>query len=367
MLFTFPIYMSCVDRLAAISRQLGPGGMTIIVDHADQLKHATSLASKSGNGNKPLVYLRMNLGNDGVGVPADSPDCVRLIDQLLLSDTVGSFLFRGVYAHTNRSYETRQNWEAIDMLDAEFRALRGVAQMIRQKRPNHPLTLSAGSTPAVTALQHPCFSDSSSSPGGEDAEVPIINLCQLFQEVQREGITVEVHAAVYPTLDLQQLATHARDSRFLRSEAIAISVLVEVCSLYPGRGPNGTTEALINAGTLALAREPCVDMGSPPGEHYGNWGIVTPWNCARQPVPGPEFPAKHGGWQVSKVTQEHGILRWVGPKEDEISLCLGQRLRVWPNHACITGAGHGCYLVVDSRFQGREDEIVDVWSRWTDL
>jgi D-serine deaminase-like pyridoxal phosphate-dependent protein len=38
-------------------------------------------------------------------------------------------------------------------------------------------------------------------------------------------------------------------------------------------------------------------------------------------------------------------------------------VKIWPNHACIAGAGYGWYLVVDSEREGNEDEIVDVWVR----
>jgi D-serine deaminase-like pyridoxal phosphate-dependent protein len=39
-------------------------------------------------------------------------------------------------------------------------------------------------------------------------------------------------------------------------------------------------------------------------------------------------------------------------------------LEIWPNHACITGARFGWYLIVDSSKEVKEDEIVDVWPRW---
>lgn len=76
------------------------------------------------------------------------------------------------------------------------------------------------------------------------------------------------------------------------------------------------------------------------------------------------FPVEHGGWQVGRISQEHGILVWKGEKEDEVKLEFGQRVRVWPNHSCIAGAGYKHYLVVDSRRVGKEDEVVDVWERW---
>ncbi|KAK6070411.1 d-serine dehydratase [Seiridium cupressi] len=361
LLFAFPIFSSCVDRLAAISAQLGPNGLTVMVDHSDQLKYLTSLASKSGH--PPPVFLKINVGNDRAGVVPGSACCSRLIDQLLVSEAVGSCVFLGVYTHASQSYETRADWEALEFLGLELSSLQSVAYAIRKERPHHPLVLSVGATPTVSCLQHPSFAETEPQSTGPNVDTITDKLSNLIQDLRRNNFVLEVHAGVYPTLDLQQLAAHSRDSRFLSSAAIAISVLVEVCSLYPGRGPNGTTEALINAGTLALAREPCVDKGNPPGQHYNNWGIVTPWNCEQQLLPGPDFPAKHGGWQVGKVTQEHGILRWVGAAEHEAELYIGQRLRVWPNHACITGAGHQWFLVVDSRNQGREDEIIDVWRR----
>jgi D-serine ammonia-lyase len=59
-----------------------------------------------------------------------------------------------------------------------------------------------------------------------------------------------------------------------------------------------------------------------------------------------------------------GILSWKGSKEDEVPLQVGQRLRIWPNHACVAGAGHGCYLIIDSSKEENPDVILDVWTRW---
>ncbi|ORY54819.1 putative serine dehydratase domain-containing protein [Pseudomassariella vexata] len=360
-LYCLPIYTSCVDRLAQVSAQLGPNGLTVMVDHPDQLKYLTLLASKSGN--PPLVFLKINVGSNRAGVFPGSAMCNFLVDKLLVSEAVGSCVFLGVYTHASKSYETRDDWQALDFLGLEFNELYDVARVVRKERPNHPLVLSVGATPTATSLQHPDFDDpAAATTNGPNAQTS--KLASLIQTLKQDGFTLEVHAGVYPTLDIQQLAAHSRDSKFLNSNAIAISVLVEVASLYPGRGPHGTTEALVNAGTLAIGREPCKDMGSPAGIHYSNWGIVSPWNAEKQPSPGKNFPAEHGGWQIGQITQEHGILTWVGEKEDEVPLYVGQRLRVWPNHACITSAGHAWYLIVDSRNQGRKDEIVDVWVRW---
>jgi D-serine ammonia-lyase len=80
-------------------------------------------------------------------------------------------------------------------------------------------------------------------------------------------------AGNYPVNGLQQLATGCIEEtdQFLR-------ILAEVCSVYPERN-----EAIINAGAIALSREP----GPFPG--YGRL------------VSRPE-------WHVGRLSQEHGIL-----------------------------------------------------------
>lgn len=215
-----------------------------------------------------------------------------------------------------------------------------------------------GATPTATALQHPELTATA------PVDTQVASLASLLRDLKQEGLELEVHAGVYPTLDLQQLATHARDNTLLSSSSIGVSVIAEVASLYQGRGEGGTTEALINAGSIALGREPCKEDGE---GHYSGWGLVMPWGDAElaklDPAP-KDFPAVHGGWQVGRISQEHGILVWKGDKEKEVALEFGQRVRLWPNHSCIAGAGYDHYLVVDSRREGKEDEVVDVWERW---
>ncbi|KAK8064806.1 hypothetical protein PG994_007444 [Apiospora phragmitis] len=364
LLFAFPIYSTCVDRLAPISAQLGPGGLSVMVDHPDQIKHLTALASKSGN--PPLVFLKVNCGSDRAGVVPDTPECNSLIDKLLVSEAVGSCEFLGVYAHTSQSYETRSDWKALEYLRDRVRRRLPRSPGGSQRTARPPLIIAVGDVTPTPGFSEPAPARGNPS---TPSEALVNKMSDLIATLKTENLTLEAHAGVYTTLDMQQLASHARSSDYLNSAALALTVLVEVVSLYPQRNSanGGTAEALINGGTLALAREPCKDKGSPPGQHYSAWGLVSPWNCGGQPVPGPGFPAEHEGWEVGRVTQEHGILTWAGSPEEQkrAPLYVGQRLRVWPNHACITGAQHGWYLIVDSRNRGREDEIVDVWPRWS--
>lgn len=330
-----------------------------MVDHEEQVKLLTQLASKAG-GNRPLVFLKVNMGSNRAGVIPGSASCASLVNALLLAEAVGACVFWGVYSHAGHSYASRRDWEAMGVLGAEFAALHDVATAIRKDRPEHPLVLSVGATPTTTTLHHPDF-----AAGAEDTTATTGRIKDLIARMRADGLALEVHAGVYPTLDMQQLAAHACDATYLNADAVAVTVLAEVASVYPGRGADGSTEAVVNAGCLALGREPCEDMGEVKGQHYNSWGILKPWAGVDNVVPGPGFPAVHGGWQVARISQEHGVLAWRPVSGvPETRLDVGQRVRIWPNHSCITGAGHPWYLVVDSRNAGREDEVVDVWVRW---
>lgn len=330
-----------------------------MIDHPEQLPCVEAIFQASGN--VPLIFMKVDMGYKRAGVAPNTPECEVLIERLLAQHGVGKSVFHGIYAHAGNSYETREDWEALGHLALEFKALEEVAGVIRAKSPEHHLTLSVGASPTATSLQHPALTGEATNSSSSSAAVSSITT--FLHTLKSQNYTLEVHAGVYPVLDLQQLATHARDTTLLAASSIAISALVEIASLYPGRGPNGTTEALVNAGCLAFGREPCADMGADKGRHYAGWGIVMPWGV-ENPVPGSGFPAVHGGWQLGKVSQEHGILRWLGEPGDEVPLRFGQRVRIWPNHACVAGAGFDKYLIVDSRRTGKEDEVVDVWPRW---
>lgn len=332
-----------------------------MIDHPSQLDHVDAIFHQSGH--KPQVFMKVDMGYRRAGVIPGTDPCPELVDAILKHESTGTLSFLGIYAHAGQSYQAREDWKALDYLIAEFKSLEEVAGVISEKAPGHPLVLSVGASPTATALQHPSIGSAASS-SGHDANEAVEKVNAYLEGLKEKNYSIEVHAGVYPVLDLQQLATHARSPAFLTSDSLALTILVEVASLYESRGPSGTVEALINAGCLALGREPCADMGEEKGKHYNGFGVLMPWDGLDNEVPGPEFPAKHGGWQVGKVSQEHGILRWQGDPKDLVPLQFGQKVRVWPNHACVAGAGFDKYFIVDSRREGHADEIVDVWPRW---
>lgn len=213
-------------------------------------------------------------------------------------------------------------------------------------------TLSVGATPTTTSAQN-LLSTSPASPQDRDA---ISDAQTLITRIQKRH-DLELHAGVYTTNDLQQLATHATP------HPIGLRILAEVLSTYPtGRS---SPEALIGAGSLALGREPCAA--------YPGWGVVAgdPWGAEGGDTVYDVDMEEGGreGWYVGRVSQEHGVLVWEGRGGVTRGLRVGQKVLVWPNHACIAGAHFGWYLVVDSGAGevdggGRKGtEVVDVWVR----
>lgn len=322
-----------------------------MVDHPDQLNLLPSFLEAGAH--PPRIFVKIDTGYHRAGVEPATQACSVLLTSVITSTRQGHCVLHGLYSHASQSYNAADTTAALSFLGQEFRGLLRVIQQV----PNllldaEELVLSVGATPTATTIQH------LDQPGDDDTPA-LKEMSSLLTEMRSAGYALEIHAGVYPTLDLQQLATHARDDSLMTHSDIAITVLAEVASLYPGRGAAGTAEALVTAGCLALGREPVQG-----GKDYAGWGIVAPWHgYAGHKVPGPDFPGVNGGWQVGRISQEHGILTWVGRKEDELPLKVGQKVRIWPNHSCIAGAGFEYYLVVDSRRKGKEDEIVDVWRR----
>ena len=210
------------------------------------------------------------------------------------------------------------------------------------------ISLSIGATPTATAMQNLL----DGTEGGKKYKAIL--------ERVKSSFAVEIHAGVYPVMDMQQLATRARpqhslnepEQSLLSYRDLGLRILVEVASVYPDRGEK--PEALVAAGSIALGREPC--------KSYDGWAVVTPWPATSS---GQHYDPEgsRAGWIVGRISQEHGILTWEGPTDGMRQLSFGEKLLLWPNHACIAGVNFGWYLVVDSDSDD-PDRVHDVWLRW---
>lgn len=162
--------------------------------------------------------------------------------------------------------------------------------------------------------------------------VPIVSMGSsptALHAVTLTGVT-EVRAGVYMFGDLFQaeIATHGLDD-------IAVTVLTSVIGRRPGR-------LLIDAGGLALSKDRSTE-GRP--KDYG-FGLALDLAGARG----------YGDAVVRRAYQEHGVVE-LDPNRP-VAFKVGDKLRIAPNHTCMTAAAHDRYHVVD----GGQD-VVAVWPR----
>jgi D-serine deaminase-like pyridoxal phosphate-dependent protein len=300
----------------------------------------------------PMIHIKIDMGGRRAGVIRGSNLFNEVVKESLSQHKAGHIKLCGLYSHAGHSYGGDSQIAAMAMLRDELVALQAASEDISRafQSPFSPLILSVGATPTALSIQNIV---DNSPPEQSEVKSAADDLQSLIKNIKATKNIVEIHAGVYPTLDLQQLAAHSLSTSLLSWSDIAFTVLAEVLSVYPSRGEHSTPEALIGAGGLALGREFC--------KAYPGMAMLTPWN--RQT----EMPRcdveQHKGWIVGRFAQEHGILTWTGEPSAVDELEVSQKVRLWPNHACITGSHFGWYFVVDSSRKGKEDEIVDIWTK----
>lgn len=356
-LYGIPLPPSRTEQLAYLGQKLGSGSISVLVDNVSQLQAAR--AFKDIAGFQLRVFVKIDTGYHRAGVEVGSEKFKRLIAKILDEESRGTVDLLGFYSHAGHSYGGDSVLSAMKLLIVELEGLEKAANYASAARDHAPRSqkyvLSVGATPTATSIENMLegSAPAESPMGGEIAKLKAV--------IERIHATyaIEIHAGVYPFLDMQQLATQAspsaapgnpeHDTSGLSTDDIALTIMAEVVSVYESRD---CPEALIAAGSLALGRDPC--------KPYSGWGIVSDWG----------MPTNNGegrsGWQVGRISQEHGILTKDSQRESHelADLKIGRKVRVWPNHACVAGAGFGWYVVVDSSLpEERRDEIVDIWVR----
>ncbi len=216
---------------------------------------------------------------------------------LAIAERLGPRL-AGVMTHAGHSYAGRSLADMARIAEAERAGVVQAAERLRAAGHAAPI-VSMGSSP--TALHAASLA----------------------------GVT-EVRAGVYMFGDLFQaeIGTHGL-------EDIAVTVLTSVIGRRPGR-------LLVDAGGLALSKDRSTEAAP---KDYG-FGLVLDLHGR------PAF----GETIVRRAYQEHGLIE--PDAAHPIDLPVGGKLRIAPNHTCMTAAAHDRYHVTD----GGED-IVAIWPR----
>jgi D-serine deaminase-like pyridoxal phosphate-dependent protein len=242
----------------------------------------------------PRALIEIDTGESRGGVTPDEDDLLRIATAL------GPRL-AGVMTHAGHSYSGRSIGDMVRIAEAERAGVVRAAERLRDAGHAAPV-VSMGSSP--TALHAETLA----------------------------GVT-EIRAGVYMFGDLFQaeIGTHGVPD-------IAVTVLTSVIGRRPGR-------LLVDAGGLALSK----DRSTEAAPHDYGYGLVL--NLAGQPLDGPP-----GDTIVRRAYQEHGVIeRDAGAPEN---LHIGEKLRIAPNHTCMTAAAHDRYYVIDGG-----DAVVATWPR----
>jgi D-serine deaminase-like pyridoxal phosphate-dependent protein len=99
---------------------------------------------------------------------------------------------------------------------------------------------------------------------------------------------------------------------------------------------------LVDAGGLALSK----DRSTEATPHDFGYGLALDINGTR----------RFGNAIVRKAYQEHGVVE-LDPAYP-VDLPIGAKMRIAPNHTCMTAAAHDRYFVVDG-----EQDVVAIWHR----
>ncbi len=204
----------------------------------------------------------------------------------------------GVMTHAGHSYAGRSPDDMARIAEAERAGVVRAAERLREAGHAVPI-VSMGSSPTALHARH------------------------------LDGVT-EVRAGVYMFGDLFQaeIGTHA-------PEAIALTVLASVIGRRPGR-------LLVDAGGLALSKDR--STADVPKDYA--FGLVLDLAGRRS----------HGDAIVRRAYQEHGVVE--ADPAYPLDLPVGAKLRIAPNHTCMTAAAHDRYFVVEG-----SDEVVAIWPR----
>ncbi len=286
-------------KLARIAALMRTGvDLTVLTDRIDVARALSARCVELGI--EIGVLIEIDSGEQRSGL---APACVELIELGTLLHNSPGVILRGVLTHAGHSYACRSVAAIEEVAERERADAVGAAQRLRSAGLPCPV-VSVGSTPTAVHARH------------------------------LEGVT-ELRCGVYMFGDVFQSEIHSCG----RGD-IAVSVLATVI------GHREDLDcALIDAGALALSKDRSTAAEGLP-EDVG-FGFVTD-AAGRERI---------DGMRVTRVYQEHGLVECDGSFPFD-RLPVGARVRVFPNHVCLTAAMYDAYQVIDG---GRK--VIASWPR----
>ncbi|HUO84032.1 MAG TPA: alanine racemase [Thermoanaerobaculia bacterium] len=240
------------------------------------------------------VFLKVDCGDHRAGVLPDDAAAIELVRSLARSEAIR---FEGLLTHAGHSYRATGPDQILRTAREEAAAVAALAETARGEGISVAVR-SIGSTPTASVVDR-------------------------FPKVE------EVRPGNYLFFDAFQAAIGS-----CRTEDVAVSVLATVIGRYPGQ-----RRVVIDAGALALSK----DLGAEHVTGRREYGVVCDEHLRILPH-----------LRLRGLSQEHGEIH-CGEKRVEVP-AVGARLRILPNHSCLTAAMFDRYWIVSGV------EVVGEWA-----
>lgn len=258
-------------------------GASAVVETLDMARAVSDAATAAGGRLPVLIELDVDGNRGGVPFPGAAFEALAAF-----CAAAPGLRLLGAMTYTGATYATTDRAEHARIAAAHDAALAEAGAALRGLGVADPI-LSTGGSPGVLACPKPV--------GANEFRPGVFCFWDLFQA----GLGVCTQAD------------------------IALSVLASVLSVRPAQGT-----ALTDAGALALS------LDRSTARQPTDWGLGRVCDETGRPL---------GTLRVTGTSQEHGVLG--GDADAVAALVPGQRVRILPNHACLTAAAFPSYEVLE--------------------
>ncbi len=275
--WAFPLILGRLDEACALARR---ATLRFVVDSPEAVD-ALCRAESSFH-----VWIKVDTGYGRAGIEPSDP---RLLSLARRIDTAPNLTLDGLLSHCGHAYDASSPAAIVAIAEADRIAMVSAASSLRHAGIRVP-SVSVGSTPSMMLVE------------------------------RLDGVD-EARPGNYVFFDHVQ--------RRLGACALSDCALTVSTSVVSSRSHH----AIVDAGALALSKDPGVNLGASP---VATMGDVLRDDGTLEP-----------DQRLVSLSQEHGRLNASCP--------VGTRLRILPNHACLTAACFDHYVVV------RGTRVVDRW------
>lgn len=290
--WAFPVVVGRLDEVVELAKRIT---FRIVIDSSAALGAVHAAARRAGA--TIHTWLKVDCGFHRAGVDPEAPASCELAKRLAATPGV---TFDGILTHAGHGYAAKTRDELCRIAGEERSVMVAFVERLRAAGVPVP-KVSIGSTPTMAVVE---------------------NL---------DGVA-EVRPGNYVFFDYMQAANGV-----CRLEDVAVTVLATVVSHQPGLG-----HVVVDAGALSMSK----DLGPADATRARGLGPV----CA-----GLVGPPALDRVSLRSVSQEHGVVAGSSPTDVDGRFAVGEKLRIVPNHSCLTAAMFDEYVVV------RGEEVVDRW------